>query len=93
MSAPLPFPIDECDHRHYHDCGHLIGIERDGVLIRGGDIYYSLLMVCPECRTLVTWKADRLKSLTTKWRKERHELLEELDIDKIILSVEEENSP
>ena len=89
MSAPLPFPVDEGDHRHYHDCGHLIGIERDGVLIRGGDIYYSLLLVCPECRTLVTWKADRLKSILVKSRREIHGLLEELDIQKIILSVDE----
>ena len=76
----------EDEHRHYHDCGHLIGVEIDGVIIRKGDIYYSLLMVCPQCRTLITWKKDRLKEILTKYRKEYHGMLEELDIEKIIVT-------
>lgn len=80
---------DEDNHRRYHDCGHLIGVEFDGVLVRRGDIFYSLLMICPECKTLITWKADRLKSILTRYRREIHGLLEELDIQKIIVETVE----
>ena len=71
--------------RFYHDCGYFVGYEVDGVLVRKGDIHYSILMVCPDCRTLITWKADRLKSLVKKWRKEYHGLLEELDVEKLVV--------
>ena len=79
----------EDGHRHYHDCGHLIGVEVDGVIIRKGDVYYSLLLVCPECRTLITWRADRLKAMLARQKREYHGLLEELDIQKIIVETVE----
>jgi hypothetical protein len=80
---------DEDERKHFHDCGHLIGVECDGVLVRKGDIYYSLLLVCPDCRTLITWRADRLKAMLARQRREYHGLLAELDIDKIVISASE----
>ena len=77
------------ERRHYHDCGELIGVEIDGVIVRKGDIYYSLLLVCPRCRTLITWRADRLKAIIAKGRREIHGLLAELDIEKIVIDTSE----
>ena len=93
MTEPKAEYVTETDsedgHRHYHDCGHLIGVEVDGVIIRKGDVYYSLLLVCPECRTLITWRADRLKAMLARQKREYHGLLEELDIQKIIVETVE----
>jgi hypothetical protein len=78
----------EDERKHYHDCGHLIGVEVDGVIIRKGDIYYSLLLVCPDCRTLITWRADRLKALLARYKRRQSGLLEELEAPLIILETD-----